>query len=519
MTPKNPSYRIRKIAVGKSDEVALVVEKIIDSDAKEIVLSIPRFSRLAESLANFHLIGRESKLLRKKIIIESVDDKVVELANLAGMESLNPILSRSRRQFYDIVSARQSREDAAEEVIEKKKLVESVKRKHLKLPRLPSFKFKFGGKKVVWAGAVVGVLIVVILFAQTLPRAEITLAMVKTPWTYNDSVLAEKSVAADSAIVGIPSQIFNQSGALQLSFPATGKKTVQQKATGKITIYNAYSSDPQPLVAATRFLTPDGKIFRLTKSVTVTGAKISEGKIIPSTIEASVIADQAGEAYNIAPVNYFSIPGFQGTPKYQAFYGESKEPMTGGFIGEVAFPTDTDVKAGTAQISESIKKTLTGKIAEQIPKDFKIIDGANKFSMTKLDVSTQTDDKKNFMVSAEAQTSVIAFKEADLLAALKKRIENELKEDYVIKSFTIEYGKARADFAIGRLSFPIKFDAAISRTIDIEGLKDKVKGMVESDLRSLISALPEVKSAEISLWPFWVSLVPGAISRIKITVD
>ena len=94
-----------------------------------------------------------------------------------------------------------------------------------------------------------------------------------------------------------------------------------------------------------------------------------------------------------------------------------------------------------------------------------------------------------------------------------------MKEDYVIKSFTIEYGKARADFAIGRLSFPIKFDAAISRTIDIEGLKDKVKGMVESDLRSLISALPEVKSAEISLWPFWVSRVPGAISRIKITVD
>ncbi len=499
--------------------MALVVEKIIDSDAKEIVLSIPRFSRLAESLANFHLISRESKLLRKKIIIESVDDKVVELANLAGIESLNPILSRSRRQFYDIVSARQSREDAAEEVMEKKRLVESVKRKRLKLPRLPSFNLKFGGKKIIWAGAVIGILIILVIIARALPKAEITIVTVKTPWTYNDSVLAEKSAAIDSAIVRIPSQIFNQEGKQQLSFPATGKKTVQQKATGKITIYNAYSSDPQPLVAATRFLAPDGKIFRLTKSVVVTGAKISEGKIIPSTIEASVIADKSGEEYNIGSVNYFSIPGFQGTPKYQAFYGESKGSMTGGFIGEVAFPTDADVRAGSAQISENIKKTLTDKIAEQIPKDFKIIDGATKFNLTKLDVSTQTDEKKNYSVAAEAQTSVIAFKEADLLAVLETRIENDLKEDYLIKSFEIAYGKARADFVVGRLSFPIKFDAIISRTINAEELKEKVKGMAEPALRSLIYALPEVKSAEISLWPFWVSRVPSAIGRIKITVD
>ncbi len=74
----------------------------------------------------------------------------------------------------------------------------------------------------------------------------------------------------------------------------------------------------------TRFLALDGKIFRLTKGITVPGAKIVEGKIIPSSIEAAVIADQPGEAYNIGPVSRFSIPGLKGTPKYEAFYAESK---------------------------------------------------------------------------------------------------------------------------------------------------------------------------------------------------
>ena len=81
---KKGVHKIKKIIIGKSDEVAPVVEKIIDADAKEIVLSIPRFSKLGESLANFHLIKRESELLNKKIVIESVDDKVVELANVTG---------------------------------------------------------------------------------------------------------------------------------------------------------------------------------------------------------------------------------------------------------------------------------------------------------------------------------------------------------------------------------------------------------------------------------------------------
>ncbi|MBI2025139.1 MAG: hypothetical protein HYT03_03585 [Candidatus Harrisonbacteria bacterium] len=108
---KGNSRKIQKLTVGRTDEVALVVEKIIDSEAGEVIMNIPRFSRLADSLANFHLIAREAKLLRKKIVIESVDDKIIELAGLAGLESLNPFLTRSRKQFYDIVSATQDKEE------------------------------------------------------------------------------------------------------------------------------------------------------------------------------------------------------------------------------------------------------------------------------------------------------------------------------------------------------------------------------------------------------------------------
>src|SRR3989344_3231387 len=113
--------KIKKIYVNKSDEPTLIAEKIIDTDAGEIVLNIPKFSKIADSLANFHLIKREAEALDKKVIIESVDDKVIELCGISGIEAVNPFFVKSRRQFSDIVIQKSSgssprKEKAAKQV-------------------------------------------------------------------------------------------------------------------------------------------------------------------------------------------------------------------------------------------------------------------------------------------------------------------------------------------------------------------------------------------------------------------
>ena len=101
-------------------------------------------------------------------------------------------------------------------------------------------------------------------------------------------------------------------------------------------------------------MSPDGKIFLLTKNITVPAAKISEGKIIPSSIDTDVVAEKAGADYNIAPVKLFTIPGFKGGPKYNAFYGESKDSMAEGFVGEIAYPTPADITSATQKIKDTL---------------------------------------------------------------------------------------------------------------------------------------------------------------------
>jgi len=101
------------------------------------------------------------------------------------------------------------------------------------------------------------------------------------------------------------------------------------KASGTIIVFNEYSSDSQLLIASTRFLSSNGKIFRTTKNIYVPGTKTENDEIIPGSIDVEVLADYWGDEYNIGSSD-FTISGFKGTAKYTDFYGKSNTAMSGG---------------------------------------------------------------------------------------------------------------------------------------------------------------------------------------------
>lgn len=530
----------KKIIVNKSDEAAVVVEKIIDTDAKQVVLSIPRFSHLAGSLSNFHLLKREAEALGKELFIESVDDRVIELAGLSKLKAVNPFFSKNKKNFSDIVAPtapkrkrkltvekdfwneqespeksekyfwdKQAGFSESEPVKQTTEIPEIKKKYKFNVPSFSRFPWKLSlFVVVVIAGAWI--------LLKELPRATITINAKTADWAYNDSILADRAAKADSKTLTIPNQTFSQKKNLELKFPATGKKQVERKASGKITVYNSYSSDPQPLVANTRFISPEGKLFRLTKNIVVPGAKISEGKIIPSSIETEVMADAAGTDYNIGPVKLFAIPGFKGTPKYQAFYAESKESMSGGFIGEVGYPTANDISAAKQNIAKALEDGLKAAVYSQIPAEFKILPDASRFAVNNQTVKEEVDADNNFSIFSEATMNVVGFRESDLLAVLIKRAEEEQSSEYEVVSKELNYGNARADFDSGKMSFLINFKTKLRQKIDLESLKNNIAGKSEPDLRAIIFALSGVDSANISLWPFWVSKVP--LDQAKVTI-
>ena len=76
---------MKKISINKKDLVPRIVEKILESEDDEIILSVPRDSEIKESLSNFELIKREAEVAGKTVSISSLDAEIIELADKAGI--------------------------------------------------------------------------------------------------------------------------------------------------------------------------------------------------------------------------------------------------------------------------------------------------------------------------------------------------------------------------------------------------------------------------------------------------
>ncbi len=517
---------MKKIFVGKNDSVAEVVEKIIETEDSEVVLVVPKNTILEESVSNFHLIKREASEAGRSILIESVDEGVLALAKASHIEAIHPLFKKKKRgsSFSDIVPRDETEsEELIETVLVHRPEIKISKNRRLEEAYEASETKKSGHwflKPVflaVWL-CIVMVLIGYFWVASSLAKAEIFINFKETPWQYKGEVIAKAGVnKITSSENSLPAEVFTQTKNATELFPATGRASVKEKATGKIVISNAYSSAKQGLVVDTRFITPDNKIFRLTKSVTVPGAEVKEGKIIPSSIEADVVAGEPGAEYNLGPVERLSIPGFKGTPKYQAFYGALVK-TTGGFIGEKSVPTEKDIAMAKEKTSELLRAALKSEFLNNRPKDFQIFDEAYEIKVTKVNVNKSTDEKGNFQVTGEATLKGVAFREGDVTTHLKTLASRDYEQSD-FKDIKIDYSQIKADLQKGEVRFSLEVVANLVPKFSADSFKDQVIGRKIEDVRSLVLSLPGLDTARVSIWPVWVKKIPKNPIKIKINVD
>ena len=374
-------------------------------------------------------------------------------------------------------------------------------------------------KWVGWVAALV-VVVIAVLAAVTVVfgSAKIEIVFKQTPWNYSGNFVADKAVSTINAATDVmPAQVFTLPKNVTQLFPATGKDNVSLKAQGTITIYNAYSSAPQPLVATTRFVTPDGKIFRLVSKVVVPGASIVNGKIVPSSTTATVAADQAGSDYNIGPTPKLTIPGFQGTAKYDAFSGALLSGTSGGFVGVKAVPTASDIASAKQKVTDILSSELQNGLSGGYTSNFKILSGATNMQIVKLTVNTSTDQNGQFSVYGEGVLTAIGFDENAFKAFLLS-LAQSTEPSSTFSGLTLNYTNVVPDFANGKLSFSVAAQGSLEPALSTPDFLASISGKSITDAKSAIAALPQLQDGSISVWPAWLWQIPGNAKRIQLTV-
>jgi len=343
-----------------------------------------------------------------------------------------------------------------------------------------------------------------------------------TPNTEKVAINAQLAASKDDG-EGLIYQTVTISEDSTASVTANGQEFVEKKATGRIVVYNAYSAEPQLLIANTRFETTDGdgngKIFRITEPVTVPGMSAS----VPGSIEVTVTADKPGADYNLG-LKDFTIPGFKGDPRYESFYARSKTPLQGGFSGNQPKVNAADEKNARGKLQEQLRAKLIEQGTKNVPTDW--VMPKNAFFISYESLPNELNSDGTVTVREKATFNGLIFEQDIISTAILDKVQPQASADanknLLLGLDTVEFApvspKDGAVWESKTLSFSLKGEAVKLPVIDTEKLQTEIAGKARKDLNAVLSSYPAIARAEVTMRPFWRRSFPTEPDKIDISV-
>jgi len=292
-------------------------------------------------------------------------------------------------------------------------------------------------------------------------------------------------------------------------YNASGGEVIGEEAVGRAAIINNYEKS-QPLVATTRLLSADGKLFRIKDTVNVPAG---------GSVEVDVYADKPAADMAIGP-SRFTIPGLWEGLR-EKIYAESKEPMQYK-KKEKKNISQSDIDAGIEDLKKAIlvkaENSINEKYKDYSQKLYKIDDNTIVLSVD----GKAGDEKEQFSITMKAGVGVVAFSDERVQALAKDKITSSLSSDkeliefnkgsfnYDLNSINIEQGTATVNSSFeGKVS--AKSGGAI---VD----RNKILGLSKSQLEDYLANMPGILNYEIKFSPSCIKKVPNSADRIEINI-
>ncbi len=292
-------------------------------------------------------------------------------------------------------------------------------------------------------------------------------------------------------------------------FTPTGTEEKQVNATGTVTLVNETGKN-QPLVATTRLLSPEGKLFRLKDGVTVP----AQGEV-----EASVYADMAGGDYEIGP-SKFTIPGLW-EPLQERIYGVSAVSMAGGLL-QVGVVSADDIQKAKDEIRATLIEEARLKLAEQEG----VTDAmgyAAEIESINFDVEG-ADEKEvvSFKVSGTATVMGALYNQQEVINLINGRLQEKVAREPV----KLVLGNALPEVQIDRASpdgkwvqLGITHNGTSYLTEDSPALDVlRFYGKSGQEIADYVSSIEGVQDVSVRFRPAWTDVAPRVPEHIEVSV-
>lgn len=331
------------------------------------------------------------------------------------------------------------------------------------------------------------------------------------------SVDKELSISTKANVSDVQGEVITYSHVEEGDIPASGSQIVNKKASATVIIFNKYSSEPQTLIATTRFQAHDGKIYRIAEAVSIPGLTIKEGKQVAGSVETVVYADQPGPEYNQGLTD-FTIPGFKGTDKYAGIYARSKTKMEGGFVGKAKVVTQDDIDTVQRNLDQGLKEKAGVELRNRVPGGFVLLDGAYEVTTDKRVFSHIVGDPaENLNAKFTVTARGIVVRTDDLARKLVEVHELPIENAQIANLQDLRIEVVRRNIQSGTMIIHITGNAMFTWDIDEAGLKESIVQTGDPDqFAQIFQRYPVIQRAEARFTPSWIRTTPTTVEDIVV---
>ncbi len=314
----------------------------------------------------------------------------------------------------------------------------------------------------------------------------------------------------ETKIENLKGQIIEETKEKLLPFSASGEKVKKEYARGKIRVYNK-SSESITLIKRTRFLSAEGKQFRILKQITIPPKSYLDG--------VEVKAEEPGEEYNIPPTT-FSVPGLVGTNLYSLVYGESFTKMEGGFTGKVKYVTKEDLEKAKKAILERAFEYGKKSLKEKYSKDYVLLEDLlyqQIIDKYPVGLTGPGAELSIFYFKAKVKSRALAFEKKKINEFLEKFLSEKIppSQKLIKNSVKVNFSVLEKDLKEKTATLSLNIFAKAYFLPDFSDLKEKIRGKNLSQAKIFLESQYNILKAEIKISPFWVKSLPIKKEKIK----
>lgn len=355
-----------------------------------------------------------------------------------------------------------------------------------------------GSKTMVLIGGLVGVLLLIAGSVLVLPKAEIKIFVEPKIIDKDTQVIADPNQKeVDESAKVIPGKVVNTEVSGTGKETATGKKQIGDPAKGTVIVYNK-TSEKQVISKGAVLASSAGLKFVLDSSVTIASQSASDSGITYGKSNGTVTASAVGADSNLASGSEFTVGSFSASQVSAKAEGN----FSGGTSKSVTVVSSDDQSKLLASVGSNLRKQAQQKLQESQPEK-KILEEALSEEIVKKTFNKNINDQASeFSLNLTAKYKGTAFEDKDLKLIVSKLVTTDVPSGFKLN---LEDTETQADVSKlekdGKLIFLARFKAKLMPEIDIEKVKNQLKGKTATQAEEIIKGMENVLGSEIKMSP------------------